>query len=123
MRHQLASKFFDERNPNNLDIAGVAICAFGPLSTFTRRVNRDYTAEYKTKADTLFSMDNTKEIANCESACINMEDFTCESFSVTPNGDGTFDCAFYPGAYPGDDDMEVKSTTTVYARNDASAFK
>ena len=31
IRHQLASKFFDERAPNALDIAGVAICAFGPL--------------------------------------------------------------------------------------------
>jgi hypothetical protein len=42
IRHQLASKFFNEQSPNALDISGVGICAFGPLSLYTRRVDRAY---------------------------------------------------------------------------------
>ena len=37
MRHLVRSKFFDERDPQNLDLVGIALCGFGPTPQFTDR--------------------------------------------------------------------------------------
>eukprot|EP00977_Amphora_coffeiformis_P016864 scaffold5345_cov126-Amphora_coffeaeformis.AAC.2 len=119
IRHQLASKFFDERDPNNLDIAGVAICAFGPLSSFTRHTNRFYAPAYA-NANELLEEYNADSIEKCKSDCLGVTG--CESFSAVPGAtDGTFDCQLYRGAYPRDEDLVEDSTSVVYTRNDASA--
>ncbi len=43
MRHLIQSKFFDERDPNNLDLAGIALCGFGPAPDFTYRKGKALT--------------------------------------------------------------------------------
>jgi len=119
IRHQLASKFFDERDPNNLDISGIAICAFGPLSEFTRRADRGYRAEYTNASEEIVELD-VASIEDCKTICLEIED--CQSFSVTTNANGNFDCNLYRGEYPRDEDLVEDSTSVVYTRNDASAL-
>ena len=121
IRHQLASKFFDERDPNNLDIAGIAICAFGPLSTFTRRVNRDYLPAFKTEAgNNEVTMLNVESVETCKADCLAIPE--CQSFSAVMNADGTFNCALITGAYPRDEDLAEDGSVIVYTRNDATAI-
>ena len=121
IRHQLSSKFFDERDPNNLDINGIAICAFGPLSDFTRRVNRAYTDAYKTtEGNNPVNVLNTDSVENCKTDCLGIAE--CQSFSVTNLDNGNFDCILYTGAYPRDEDLVEDTETTIYARNDAAAL-
>ena len=119
IRHQLSSKFFNERDPNPLDIAGVAICAFGPLSDFTRRVDRSYTTTY-TAGNAQVDVLNVPSIENCKSDCLLLAD--CQSFSATTNAEGNFDCLLFTGAYPRDEDLLEDTTATVYTRNDAEAI-
>ena len=120
MRHQLASEFFDERNPNNLDIAGIAICAFGPLSLYTRRADRTYTSTF-IDAHSVETLNNQASVEACKDRCEIQTD--CNSFAVVTDENGLFDCTLIIGAgsYPTDDDVEVNTDTVVYARNDASA--
>ena len=121
IRHQLASKFFDERDPGNLDIAGIAICAFGPLSSFTRRVNRAYAPAYVGAAgNEPVTVTGVTSVETCKSDCLAIAD--CQSFSVVDNGGGNFDCVLYTGAYPRDEDLVEDTSSIVYARNDASAY-
>lgn len=117
IRHQLASKFFDERLPNALDIAGVAICAFGPLSDFTRRVDRDYANVY-TNVITNQQVEvlDVSSIETCKTDCLAIAE--CQSFSATTNANGNFDCFLYTGAYPRDEDLAEDVDTVVYTRND-----
>lgn len=119
IRHQLASKFFDERSPNDLDIAGVAICAFGPLSKFTRRVSRSYKSTF-TAAHTVDTLNDQANISDCINECENVLT-NCNSFSVVTDANGNFDCTFVlgVGSYPLDTDMDVTAGSTVYMMNDA----
>ena len=120
MRHQLASKFFDERNPSNLDIEGVAICAFGPLSQYTRRVNRYYSQAYQTAhAASAIDLVNAASVEACKERCNTFTD--CRSFSATPLDSGRFDCVLYSAAYPLDEELVVNTTSTMYLRNDPEA--
>lgn len=120
IRHQLASKFFDERDPNPLDIAGVAICAFGPLSEFTRRVDRAYSAAYTSlQSNTEVQVLDVSSIEICKTDCLAIGD--CQSFSATTNENGNFDCSLYTGVYPRDEDLTEVSSSTLYTRNDAEA--
>jgi len=101
-----------------LDISGVAICAFGPLSNFTRHVDHNFSIEF-TDANTLIEEFDIASIEECKATCLGIT--ACESFSATTNADGNFDCSFYQGSYPRDEDLVNDQTSTVYTRNDLSA--
>ena len=116
IRHQLSSKFFDERDPNNLDISGIAICAFGPLSTFTRRVNRQFTPEFSVSNNSLRGEETSVEA--CKTQCLGLEG--CQAFSAQPLTDSLYECVYFT-VYPRDEDLADSNSVVVYTRNSVVA--
>mmetsp|Transcript_18641 Transcript_18641/g.37377 ORF Transcript_18641/g.37377 Transcript_18641/m.37377 type:complete len:423 (-) Transcript_18641:23-1291(-) len=116
IRHQLASKFFDERDPNNLDIAGVAICAFGPLSEFTKRTNREMSTVFATQ-NTPLRMEQPS-VESCKTECLEISG--CQAFSAEPIANDFYECLFFT-AFPRDEDLATSTAVDVYTRNDVIA--
>lgn len=112
IRHQLSAKFFDERNPSNLDISGMAICAFGPLSDFTRRINRQFfTANNELQGQ-------EPSVETCRTTCLGSSG--CQAFSARFLETDLYECVYFT-VFPRDEDLVEDTNTVVYTRNDVIA--
>ncbi len=118
MRHLIQSKFFDEQDPKNLDLAGIALCGFGPAPDFTDRKGKALTNAFMSDptVNQVGASTIPESIAVCEAACILA---SCQAFVASPvdeNDPATFYTCTYYDTHPTTEALEA-SSTDVYMRN------
>ena len=118
MRHLIQSKFFDERDPNNLDLAGIALCGFGNYPQFSRRRSVGFTAAYVAAATELATSSAPQGIEACKTECADTV-AGCEAFvanAVNAELD-EWNCAYYD-THPVTESLENSASSEVYMVND-----
>ena len=118
MRHLIQSKFFDERDPQNLDLAGIALCGFGPTPQFTDRKGTALSSTFL--SDPTINQVGTPTgpvtIVDCEAACMTA---SCQSFLASPvdaaDPNTLYTCTFYD-THP-TTEMTEPANTILYMLN------
>ena len=112
MRHLVQSKFFDERNPGNLDLAGMALCGFGNFPQFSRRRSVTFAASY---GGTLISSSSSpQDIEACKTECAGTAG--CEAILANAVGNPELDewnCGYY-NTHPAAEEFETSASAEIY---------
>ena len=94
----------------------IAICAFGPLSGFTKRVNREFSTQFAAGNTPLRGEEASVEA--CKDQCLSIEG--CQAFSAERLTNDLYECIWFT-SFPRDEDLADSTAMDVYTRNSVVA--